>query len=680
MQKSEKYRNRLADETSPYLLQHAHNPVNWYPWGEEAFKKARDEDKPVLLSIGYSACHWCHVMAHESFEDEQTAELMNKLFVNIKVDMEERPDVDKIYMNFVQLTTGSGGWPLTAFLTPDQRPFFGGTYFPPAPRFNMPSFEQILTSVAEAYRERREDVLHSANDIVGEIRRIGLAEASSEPLSTELLDLAYESFVRTFDMANGGFGGAPKFPAPMALEFLLRYHRRTGEQNALDMVVKTCNKMALGGIFDQLGGGFHRYTVDSIWLTPHFEKMLYDNAQLARVYLHLFQVTGDEFYREIVERTLDYVIAEMLDASGGFYSAQDADSEGVEGKFFVWTPSEIEDLLEKDDAAIFNYFFDISEAGNFEGKNIPNIRHTLAETSTALKIPEKQVRESLERSRQVVFEAREERIRPFRDEKVLTAWNGLMLASFADAGAVLGRNDYLEVARTNADFLMDELTDDGRLLRTWKDGTAKLDAYLEDYANLADGLFELFRVTGETKYLNESVRLAEAMIEDFWDEDGGGFFFTSKDHEELLIRSKDYNDNATPSGNNAAFDVLLKLSRLLGDEKFSRYSTNGLRLVVAQIKRYPGAFGRAISALEFGLGKSVEVVVAGEEGSEIEAAVLGMYLPEAVTYLKRPGAEQVSELTKGKSEVDGKPAVYVCENFACQRPVVEIAELEEALK
>ena len=599
MQKPQKYRNRLADETSPYLLQHAHNPVDWFPWGEEAFQKARDEDKPVLLSIGYSACHWCHVMAHESFEDEKTAELMNEHFVNIKVDMEERPDVDKIYMNFVQLTTGSGGWPLTAFLTPDQRPFFGGTYFPPTPRFNMPSFEQILTSVSEAYRERRDEVLHSANDIVGEIRRIGIAEAGSEAVSTELLDHAYQSFVHTFDMANGGFGGAPKFPAPMALEFLLRYHKRTGDQNALDMVIKTCNKMALGGIFDQLGGGFHRYTVDAIWLTPHFEKMLYDNAQLARVYLHLYQVTGDEFYREIVERTLDYVVKEMLDEDGGFYSAQDADSEGVEGKFFVWKPDEIVELLGEEDGRIFNFYYDVSDEGNFEGKNILNIRNTLAETAKALNVSEKDVRQSLERSRDIVFEDREKRIRPFRDEKVLTAWNGLMLAAFADAGAVLGRDDYIEVAETNADFLLNELTANGRLLRTWKDGTAKLNAYLEDYANLSDGLFELFRVTGESRYLKESRRLAEEMVAGFWDEEGGGFFFTSNTHEELLIRSKDYNDNATPSGNNAAFDVLLKLSKIFGEESFSRFATSGLRLVASQIRRYPGAFGRG--AFRFGV-------------------------------------------------------------------------------
>ncbi|MDH3492769.1 MAG: thioredoxin domain-containing protein [Acidobacteriota bacterium] len=680
MQKPQKFINRLADETSPYLLQHAHNPVDWYPWGEEAFEKARADDKPVLLSIGYSACHWCHVMAHESFEDERIAKIMNEHFVNIKVDMEERPDVDKIYMNFVQLTTGSGGWPLTAFLTPDQRPFFGGTYFPPQPRFNMPSFEQILESVSEAYRERRDDILRSANEIVGEIRRIGLAEASTEPVSEELLDLAFRSFIKTFDAVNGGFGGAPKFPAPMSLEFLLRFHKRTGNEKALQMVTETCNKMAHGGIFDQIGGGFHRYTVDAIWLTPHFEKMLYDNAQLARVYLHLYQVSGDAFYKSIVERTLDYVIREMLDESGGFYSAQDADSEGVEGKFFVWTPQDVSQILETEEARIFSFFYDISEAGNFEGKNILNVKSTIAETAEAFELSTEAVTEILESAREKIFEAREKRIKPFRDEKVLTAWNGLMLAAFAEASAVLGNDKYRQVAIKNADFLIRDLSREGKLLRTWKAGKAKLGAYLEDYANLADGLFELFQVTGEVKYLRESKRLAAAMIEEFWDEEAGGFFFTSKGHEELLIRSKDFNDNATPSGNSAAFDVLLKLSKIYGEESLSRYAVNGLRIVASQMYRYPGAFGRALSAIEFHLGRVREIVVVGEPGNELEKTLAGTFLPDAVVYLRSDDSRDETPLTAGKEMVGNQATAYVCENFTCRQPVTSVAELEALIK
>ncbi len=680
MQSPQKYRNRLADETSPYLLQHAHNPVEWFPWGEEAFRKAEEEDKPVLLSIGYSACHWCHVMAHESFEDERIAAIMNEHFVNIKVDMEERPDIDKIYMNFVQLTTGSGGWPLTAFLTHDQRPFFGGTYFPPVPRFNMPSFEQILISVSDAYRDKRDEILRSANDIVGEIRRIGLAESAGQPISTEILDHAFQSFVRTFDNTNGGFGGAPKFPAPMALEFLLRYHKRTGNEKALEMVKKTCDEMAHGGIFDQLGGGFHRYTVDAIWLVPHFEKMLYDNAQLTRVYLHLYQVTGDEFYREIAERTLEYIRREMLDESGGFYSSQDADSEGVEGKFFVWTVGEVEELLGPDEAPVFCFYYDVADSGNFEGKNILNIKNTIAETAAAFGFSETETVSKLEKGRQKLFDEREKRIKPFRDEKVLAAWNGLMLSAFADAAAVLGSEEYLSAAKRNADFIIGHMQSEGRLLRSWKEGHAKIDAYLEDYANVADGLFELFRVSGEEKYLEESSRLASVMIEKFWDDKNGGFFFTADDHEELLLRSKDYNDNATPSGNSAATDVLLKLSRIFGNEEFARYATSGLRLVISQIHRYPGAFGRALSALEFELGDVKEIVITGPRGNELEKYIGLQYLPLSVVYLVEGKTKADTPLLEGRAPVDGKPTAYVCENFTCRRPVTSVAELTELLK
>ena len=592
MQVQKKYTNRLAHETSPYLLQHAHNPVDWYPWGDEAFEKAKADDKPVLVSIGYSACHWCHVMEHESFEDEATARIMNEHFVNIKVDMEERPDVDQIYMTFVQLTTGRGGWPMNVFLTPDKLPFFGGTYFPPVSKFNMPGFSQVLLSVAEAYRDKRDELLHSANDILGEMRRVGISEFHPGGLSLEQLDNAFESMSRSFDATNGGFGGAPKFPPSMTLEFLLRYHHRTGKERALEMVERTCRKMANGGIYDQLGGGFHRYSVDAVWLVPHFEKMLYDNAQLIRVYLHLYQITRDEFYKRIAVETLEYVQREMLDASGGFYSTQDADSEGVEGKFFVWTPEEITAILGPKDAQIFNFYYDVSEEGNFEEKNILNVRYAPAEAAKALKIDEEDLNEVLERGREKLFAEREKRIKPFRDEKVLTAWNGLMMAAFAEASSVLNNAEYLEVAKKNADFILSELQSGGRLLRTWKNGKAKLNAYLEDHANFADALIELYQVSGEIGYLHEAKRLADVMIDEFWDEENGGFFFTANEHEELIVRNKDYYDNATPSGNSVAADVLLKLSKFFGDEKYERFAATVLRLVATQISRYPQGFGR----------------------------------------------------------------------------------------
>jgi uncharacterized protein YyaL (SSP411 family) len=676
MQAQKKYTNRLADETSPYLLQHAHNPVDWYPWGDEAFEKAKAEDKPVLVSIGYSACHWCHVMEHESFEDEATARIMNEHFVNIKVDMEERPDVDQIYMTFVQLTTGRGGWPMNVFLTPERLPFFGGTYFPPVSRFNMPSFSQVLLSVAEAYRDKRDELLHSANDILGEMRRVGISEFHPGGLSLEQLDSAFENMSRSFDGTNGGFGGAPKFPPSMTLEFLLRYHHRTGKQRALEMVERTCRKMANGGIYDQLGGGFHRYSVDAVWLVPHFEKMLYDNAQLIRVYLHLYQITRDEFYKRIAVETLEYVRREMLDASGGFYSTQDADSEGIEGNFFVWTPEETASVLGEDDAQIFNFYYDVSEEGNFEEKNILNVRYAPAEAAQALRIDERKLNEVLERSREKLFAAREKRIKPFRDEKVLTAWNGLMLAAFADASAGLDEPEYLEIAKRNAEFILSELQRDGRLLRTWKNGTAKLNAYLEDHANVADALIALYQVSGEIRYLLEAKRLVDVMIAEFWDEENGGFFFTASDHEELIVRNKDYYDNATPSGNSVAADVLLKLSKFFADEKYERFAATVLRLVATQISRYPQGFGRALSSLEFHLNPAKEIVIIGQAGNELAKAVGQTYVPNAVILRSNdPEAEsEIIPLFKDRHSTDRKPTAYVCENFVCQRPVTELKE------
>ena len=669
MENAPKFTNRLINESSPYLLQHAHNPVDWYPWGDEAFARAKAEDKPVLVSIGYSACHWCHVMEHESFEDETLAAIQNDHFINIKVDMEERPDVDQIYMNFVQMTTGRGGWPMNVFLTPEKLPFFGGTYFPPNPRYGMPSWRQILTSISDAFRERRDELQESAEHIVSELRKMSVVEPAAGSLSPEMLDAAFVSFTRTFDAANGGFGGAPKFPAAMSLEFLLRYHHRTGDDKALSMVTYSLEKMARGGIYDQLGGGFHRYAVDAVWLVPHFEKMLYDNAQLIRVYLHTFQVTGDEFFKRIAVECLEYICREMLDPSGGFYSTQDADSEGEEGKFFVWTPEEITEVLGEDVGRAFCRAYDVTAGGNFEGHSILNIKD-----------PALAGNDRFDDARKRLFEHREKRVKPFRDEKILTAWNGLMLAAFADAAGVLGDERYLSIAKKNADFILTELQKDGRLLRTWKDGKAKLNGYVEDYANVADGLVELFQVSGDAEYLTEAKRLADLMITEFWDAESGGFFFTSNDHEQLVVRNKDLYDNATPSGNSVAADVLLKLAKLTGEDKYERFAVTVLRLTASQIRRHPQGFGRALSALEFHLEQTMEIVVVGEEGNELERIALGGYHPDAVVVLGRGDDDHGLPLLADRTAIDGEPTAYICRDNVCQRPVTTGAELKSAIR
>src|ERR1041385_5300494 len=531
--------NHLINETSPYLLQHAHNPVDWYPWGDEAFEKARRENTPGLLSIGYSACHWCHVMAHESFENNDIAELMNEHFVNIKVDREERPDLDQIYMNAVQMMTHHGGWPMTVFLTPDAVPFYGGTYFPPQDRYNIPGFPRVLLGVAEAYKDRRDEIRETGASLITELRRLSETGGSDNPIESELLDSAYAGMIRNYDSVNGGFGGAPKFPPAMALEFLLRTYARTGNREALEMVSYTCTKTANGGMYDQLGGGFHRYSTDSKWLVPHFEKMLYDNALLSRLYLHYFQVSEDASARATVEGILDYLLREMTHPEGGFYSTQDADSEGHEGKFFVWDINEIRDALGDAAATRFCDYYNITEAGNLDGKNIPNVTR-----------PDGELQASLDESRRILFELREKRVKPARDEKILTAWNGLMMASFAEAGIVLNRPDYTNATRRNAEFVLSNLRKHGMLLRTWKDGRAKFNAYLEDYAFLAEGLLTVFETTGEARWLKETLALTDRMIEEFWDNEGGGFFFTGKSHENLIVRSKDYFDNAPRSEEN----------------------------------------------------------------------------------------------------------------------------------
>jgi uncharacterized protein YyaL (SSP411 family) len=681
-----KHTNRLINETSPYLLQHAHNPVEWHAWGEEALQRARDENKPILLSIGYSACHWCHVMERESFESETTARLMNENFINIKVDREERPDLDQIYMNAVQMMYGHGGWPLTVFLTPDLVPFYGGTYFPPEDRYNMPGFPRILIGVAEAYRQKPEEIAETAQNILGALQSMGTASESVEALSTSMLDAAFRALARNYDERNGGFGGAPKFPSSMNLEFSLRTYQRTGSKDALEMVIHTCRKMAEGGIYEQLGGGFHRYSTDARWLVPHFEKMLYDNALLSRLYLHLYQATGDSFFRRIAEETLDYVMREMTDERGGFYSTQDADSEGVEGKFFVWTVEEIKELAGVEDAKLVCAFYDVTEAGNFEEKNILNIPRRVEAVAKDLGVSVERLMEAIERVRPILLAAREKRVKPGRDEKIITTWNGLMLESFAEASAILDRADYREIAERNASFVLEYLQRDALLLHVYKDGQAKHVAFHDDYACFISGLMTLYEATGNLRWLEESIALTEKMIDEFWDEREGGFFYTAKSGEQLIVRAKDFMDNATPSGNSVAAELLQRLAFLTGNENYQRPAVTILRLMRDQMSRYPTAFGLMLGALDFYLSTPKEIVIIGSsanaETQSLAREIWKVYLPNKVVALSEENNAQalkLSPLFQDRLAQGGRPTAYVCENRTCQQPVTSPSELAAQL-
>ncbi|HEY0079531.1 MAG TPA: thioredoxin domain-containing protein [Pyrinomonadaceae bacterium] len=681
-----KHTNRLQHESSPYLLQHAHNPVDWYGWGDEALERARAENKPILLSIGYSACHWCHVMERESFENEEIAKLMNEHFINIKVDREERPDLDQIYMNAVQMMTGHGGWPLTIFLTPELVPFYGGTYFPPADRYNIPGFPRVLLGVADAYRNKPEEVAQTALELLDALRRSGTLRESSQMLMPSLLDDAFRALTRSYDPRHGGFGSAPKFPSSMNLEFCLRAYHRTNRGDALQIATHTCRKMAEGGMYDQLGGGFHRYSTDARWLVPHFEKMLYDNALLSRLYLHVYQLTGEDFFRRIAIETLDYVVREMTDAEGGFYSTQDADSEGVEGKFFVWTLEEVEELLGKEDAALFSAYYDVTGQGNFEEKNILNVPRPAEEVAKQSNVSLERLLDAVERGRRLLFEAREARIKPGRDEKVLAAWNGLMLESFAEASVVLERPDYREVAERNAAFILQRLRENDLLLHVYKDGKAKHKAYLDDYAFIISGLVTLYEATGEARWLEESIALTDKMIEEFWDDSEGGFFYTGKSGEQLIVRTKDFFDNATPSGNSVAADLLLRLSALTEDERYERHAVSILRLVRDQMARYPSAFGVSLGALDFYLSTPKEIVIVGspeaEDTRSLAREVWKRYIPNKVVAQTAEGDERaarLSTLLQNRSTIGGRPTAYVCENRTCQQPVTTPHELAAQL-
>jgi len=623
-------------------------------------------------------------MAHESFEDEAIAELMNQYFVNIKVDREERPDLDQIYMNAVQMMTHHGGWPMTVFLTPEGVPFYGGTYFPPQDRYNMPGFPRVLISVAEAYRDRRDDINATSTSILKELERVSIAGGSEQAIGEDTLNAAYVGLIRTYDSTNGGFGGAPKFPPSMALEFLLRTHARTGKEEPLNIVRQTLTKMANGGIYDHLGGGFHRYSVDARWLVPHFEKMLYDNALLARLYLHYYQLTADEQARQTAEGTLDYVLREMTNDDRGFYSTQDADSEGHEGKFFVWTIDEINSTL-GEDAQFFNAYYNVTAAGNFEGKNILNVTEPLNVVAAQSGIELEKARELIQRSRAKLFELRERRVKPDRDEKILTAWNGLMMASFAEGGAILQRSDYLDAARRNARFVLANLQRDGLLLRTYKDSKAKLNGYLEDYAFLIEGLITLSETSGELSWLLEALRLADRMIEEFWDSDNGGFFFTGKSHETLIVRQKDYFDNATPSGNSVAANALLRLATLTDNEEYRSRAVTVLREVADSARRYPSGFGYALSSVDFYLSTPKEIALVGDDDAS-KGAFLGEvwrpYLPNKVVAGARSSDDPDSTpvVLLHQKTVSDSTVAYVCERYACKAPTSTPAELRQQLE
>jgi uncharacterized protein len=677
--------NRLQHETSPYLRQHEHNPVDWYPWGEEALQAAKVLDKPILLSVGYSACHWCHVMAHESFEDEATAEMMNELFINVKVDREERPDIDDIYMQAVQAITGRGGWPMTVFLTPDGRPFYGGTYYPKEPRHGMPSFRQVMAGVHDAYVNRREEVNRSADNLRDALKRdvLGIGGQEAE-LTRDLLDTAMSSVLGIADRTYGGFGAAPKFPQPMTLEFLLRSHVRTGEQDTLHVAELTLKRMANGGMYDQVGGGFARYSVDMFWLVPHFEKMLYDNAQLSRVYLHAWQLTGDIFYKRTAEQIYDYILREMTDETGGFYSATDADSEGEEGKFFVWSKAELEEIL-GDNAQIAITYWGVTDAGNFEGANILSVVQDDEDAAAELEMDVATLRAKIEEIRAKLYNVRAKRIPPGLDDKILASWNGMMLASMAEAARVLDRDDYRRAAETCATFLIETMTkDDGHLYRTAKKREAKLNGYLEDYANVIDGLLELYQTTFDEHWFTAAQGYADVVLEQFPAE-GGGFYDTSEDHEVLIVRPRNLQDNAVPSGNTMMAKQLVRLAAYTGDARYDEAARGVLRVLVNAMRQYPQAFAEGLNALDMLVNGVAEVAVVGQANADDTRALLDVvrkpYRPNVITALSPANVEGEATipLLSYRTQRGDAPTVYVCENFACKMPVTTVGEVKALL-
>jgi uncharacterized protein len=685
-----RHTNRLAGETSPYLLQHAHNPVDWFPWGPDALARARLLDRPIFLSIGYAACHWCHVMERESFEDEATAAFLNERFVAIKVDREERPDLDQIYMGAVQQMTGSGGWPMSVFLTPEGRPFYGGTYFPDTPRHGMPSFRQVLEGIDRAWREQRGDIEESGARLVAELGREGRTAAAGATPTPALLDTAVELIQRSFDATNGGWGGAPKFPQPMTIEFLLR-RAAAGDAGALTTARRSLDRMADGGIRDQLGGGFHRYATDAIWLVPHFEQMLYDNAQLARVYLHAWALTGEARDRDVATGTLDYLLRELTTDDGALAASQDADTEGVEGATFTWRAGEVRDAL-GDDAALFSTAYGVTDGGNWEGVSILSRVRPVADLAKLYALPATEVEARLARARERLLAVRAARSQPARDDKALAAWNGLAIGALADAARLLSFDPstadlaarYRDAAARAAGVILDGLLgEDGRLGRSWKDGRATGQGVLEDYADLADGLLALYEATFDERWFTTARILADAVLERFADPDGG-FFDTATDHERLVTRPKDTQDNATPSGGAMATLVLLRLGALTGDGRYRDAAERALEAITPFATRYPTAFAMWLQATDFALAPVAEVAIVGAPEDESTRALLqvasGGFAPKRVVAASSlDSGGSAIPLLEDRVRIDGRSTAYVCRGFACRLPVTDPDALREQL-
>ncbi|MEW6356491.1 MAG: thioredoxin domain-containing protein [Planctomycetota bacterium] len=684
-----KHANRLIDSTSPYLLQHAHNPVDWYPWGDEALGRAREEDKPIFLSIGYSACHWCHVMERESFENEEIAQVMNEHFICIKVDREERPDLDEIYMNAVQLMTGSGGWPLNVFLTPDLKPFYGGTYWPPEDRYGRTGFKRVLDAVAETYRERRGEVEQSADRLRQALSGLGKTAPSEGALTDKPIQQAVRELAERFDAAWGGFGSAPKFPQAPVISLLLRHYRRTGDEEALRMATVTLDRMALGGMYDHLGGGFHRYSTDREWLTPHFEKMLYDNAQLAAVYLEAYQVTGNRLYRRTAKETLDFVLRDMTDDAGGFHSTRDADSEGEEGKYYVWDREEILDVLGEGDGALFCEYYSVTEGGNFEGRNILHVRTPIEEFAKKRGEGEVALQLRLDRMRRKLLSVRGLRVPPGKDDKILSDWNGLMISALARGYQVLGDETYRAAAEGAAGFILTKMKSGDRLLHAYRKGRGHIDGNLDDYAFMTAALLDLYEATFDIRWVKEALDLADAMARRFWDAPNGGYFFTAEGRADLIVRTKSAYDGATPAGNAVAALALLRLARLTDKADFAEKAEKTLLAFRAQMGRLPAGHASLLAALDFHLGPVKEIAVCGEEDrSETQAlltAVRLRYLPNKVVALYDPQAGNAKEaarllpLLQGKEAIKSAPTAYVCVDRTCSAPVTSPTALAELL-
>ncbi len=673
--------NKLIHETSPYLLQHAQNPVHWYPWGEEALNKAKKENKPIFLSIGYSSCHWCHVMAHESFEKEEIAEIMNENFVNIKVDREERPDIDDIYQKACQAVTGSGGWPLSVFLTPDQKPFYVGTYFPSFDSYGRPGFGSLLRQLSQTYKENPKEIEKYTLD---SMKRLEQPEQFSTfaKLEKDLLDEAAVNLLQIADHFNGGFGSAPKFPNAANLSFMLRYHKLSGISRFKEFALRTLNKMANGGIFDQIGGGFHRYTTDARWLVPHFEKMLYDNALIPLVYVEAYQITKDQKYLDVLKKTLDYILRDMTSPEGGFYSSQDADSEGEEGKYYVWKKKEIQEILGKD-AEVFCLYFDVTDGGNFEGMTILNNSINLSSVAFHCGVAESKVKEIIESCSQKLLEARSKRVPPGRDDKIITSWNALMISAFAKGYRVSGEKSFLEAAENCIKFIEKNLTKDGELLRTYKDGKGKIKGYLDDYAFLVNSLLDIFEVNPNSKFLDLALSHANYLIDHFWDSNGNSFFLTADNSEKLIIRPKNNYDLSLPSGNSVAATALLRLYHLTQEKKFLDISIKIMQSEGIKAAENPFGFGQLLNTIFLYLQKPIEITLLNTKNKEIFETLTKKFLPESI-FVTFKNEEQVKELEKysffqGKKFDKSDTTVYVCKDFTCSRPLRSIQEIEKLL-